>query len=125
MTFKRYCLAIYKKDLVSWLQLLPSFLEWEARAIAQAFGYKIEYCVVKQKLIEEFSQRKSLGNNVFSDFFSASSHKRECLMCFSTRLGTLAQKVTSAAVGSRDAMVKSKFLSSLPLGLLNQVNIQL
>ena len=38
-------------------------------AIAQVFGYEIEYHVVKQKLIEEFSQQKSLGITFFQIFF--------------------------------------------------------
>ena len=46
-------------------------------------------------------------------------------MCYLIWLGMFSQKVTIAAVGSQDAMVKSKFFSSLPLGLLNQINIQL
>ena len=39
-------------------------------AIAQVFGYEIEYHVAKQKLIEELIfTTEIIRNNVFSDFF--------------------------------------------------------
>ena len=123
--FERYCLAQYKKDEVSWLQVLPSFLEGEARSIVQAFGYGVEYSVVKQRLTEEFTRRHTLGSNAVSDFFSATRRDQESLTCYSIRLQTLAGRVSSVEDGSRDEMVKSKLCSALPEGIMQQVNTQL
>ena len=39
VVFQRNFLVSYKKDPLSWVQVLPSFLEGETRAVAQAFGH--------------------------------------------------------------------------------------
>ena len=125
VSFERYCLAKYQKDNLSWLQVLPTFLEGEARAIVQAFGYEAEYAVVKQRLVEEFSRQRTLGSNTISEFFAATRRSDESLTCYSIRLQTLAARVASAEEGSRVEMVKSKLCSSLPDSIMQQVNVQL
>lgn len=125
VAFEKYCLAIYKKDTDSWLQVLPSFLEDEAREMVKAFGSDVGYHTVKHRLVEEFSSRTTLASNDFADFFSATRHPGETLACFSIRLETMAEKVAHANSTSHDMMVKSKFLSALPPGMLAQLNIQL
>lgn len=123
--FEKYCNAVYKKDPKSWLQVLPSFLEGEARSIVRAFGVDADYHIVKQRLIDEFTNRSTLSSNEFSDFFSATRHLGESLTCFSIRLETLAGKVAQASTNNQDLMIKSKFLSSLPVAMIQQLNIQL
>ena len=49
--FERYCDDRYRKDLVSWLQILPNYLKGEAELIVAAFGYDAEYGVGKAKLL--------------------------------------------------------------------------
>ena len=123
--FERYCLAKYQKDEVSWLQVLPSFLEGEARSIVQAFGCEVAYAAVKLRLIDEFTRRRTLGSNAVSDFFSAARRTQESLTCYSIRLQTLAARVSSVEDGSRDDMVKSKLCAALPESIMQQVNVQL
>ena len=62
---------------------------------------------------------------MFTDLFSISRHPGESLTYYSIRLTAQAIKVSNAAEGGRDAMVKSKFLSSLLFGLLGKINVQL
>ena len=57
--FDHYWLVLYKKDLTSWLAVLPSFLDGEVCVIDRTLGYGAECHVVKQRLIEEFSHRKT------------------------------------------------------------------
>ena len=51
-SFERYCRAIYKEDHTSWLQVLPSFLEGEARAVVLAHGHGagVTYQTVRDRL---------------------------------------------------------------------------
>ena len=50
--FERYCVSIYGEDRLSWLQVLPSYLEGEARNIVLAFGLdrNIDYAMVNNPL---------------------------------------------------------------------------
>ena len=123
--FEKYATSIYKQDLDSWYQVLPSFLDGEAKAIVRAFGRDASYEVVKQRLIVECSNRTSLTSNDFAEFFSASRSFGESLVCFSIRLESLARKVSVASSTGQEVMVKSKFLSSLPHAILEQLNVQL
>lgn len=125
VAFEKYALAVYKNDTNSWLQVLPAFMEGEARAIVNAFGMEADYAIVKQRLIEEFTKRTTLSSNEFADFFSASRHIGESLVCFSIRLETMARKVSSASTTSMDMMVRSKFLSAISPSILQQMNVQL
>ena len=125
VAFERYCLVNYKKDLLSWVQVLPSFLEGEAREIAQAFGCGAKYALVKQKLVEEFSYGRTLGRTLVAKFLSAERRAGETLRVYSIRLGELARGAFGAEIGSRDDMIKSKVLASLPSKMVQQINVQL
>ena len=107
------------------MQVLPSFLEGEARKIAQAFGCGAEYALVKQKLVEEFSYRRTLGRTLVAEFLSAERRAGEMLRVYSIRLGELARGAFGVEIGSRDDMIKNKVLASLPSKLVQQINVQL
>ena len=125
LAFEKYATSIYKQDFDSWYQVLPSFLDGEAKSIVRAFGRDASYEVVKQRLIVECSNHTSLTSNDFAEFFSASRHPSESLVCFSIRLESLARKVLVASSVGQEVMVKSKFLSSLQPAILEQLNVQL
>ena len=125
VAFERFCVDRYSKDYVSWLQVLPSYIKGEAHAIVQAFGYGAEYPEVKQKLLDEFSHRKSLGSNVLTDFYAATRHVGESLTCYSIRLSALVRKISVAPDSSQELMVRSKILSALSEKIAQQVEVQL
>ena len=114
VSFARYTKSVYKEDKCSWLQVLPSFLDGEARLMVKAFGRGVEYGTVMQRLIDEFTSRTTLGTNDCFYFFAATRHSGESLACFSVRLESLAGMVSGINEGSRDMLVRSKVLSSLP-----------
>ena len=90
------------------------------------FGRGVEYSTVKQRLIDEFTSRPTLGTNDFSDFFAATTRlSGESLACFEVRLESSAGRVTGVNEGSRDMLVRCKVLRSLPPSILKQVNVQL
>ena len=74
------------------------------------FGYEVQYEVVKQRLLDEFSHRKAHGSNEIRKHISATRQRDESWTCFSIRLTTQATKVDSTAEGSREIMVRSTFL---------------
>ena len=124
--FEKYCKAVYKNDKDSWLQILPTFLEGEAKAIVVAHGRGsgVDYDTVKNRLVLEVKQKDTLGSNKFADFFSASRQPGESLVSYRIRLESRANK----AFPSEEActlMVKNKFISSLPSEIVLQLNIQL
>ena len=45
--FERFCLDRYATDLISWQQVLPTYVQGEALAIVQAFGFGAAYSDVK------------------------------------------------------------------------------
>ena len=126
VAFERYCLALYKGDHVSYLQVLPTFLEGDAKNMVRSFGtgQGVDYMTVKAKLIKECSSRSSIGQNNFTDFFSATRIPGETLMCFSIRLKSLAAKVDAASQEGKEIMLKSKFMSVLSATTVRQLEIQ-
>lgn len=122
--FEKYVRAIYKDDKSSWVQILPSFLDGEAREIVKAFGRNSVYEEVKKKLVKEFTFKTDLARNEFSRFFSAVRSKDESLVCYSIRLERLADKV-GASLDSKECMIRSKFVSGLPTKVVQQLKMQL
>lgn len=96
VTLEKYCITVCKKKTQSWLQVLPSFLEGEARSIVHTFRTNTKYHKVKQRLIDEFTNRSTLPGIEFFYFFSATRHLGESWTCFSIRLETLARNVAQA-----------------------------
>ena len=125
--FEKYARALYKDDEESYLQILPTFLEGEPKAIVLSFGNSpdVRYPVVKQRVIHEKNTRNNIGSSPYSDFFSAKRRPGESLTCFSIRLESFANKVTVASEDARKVMVRSKFLSVLPEAMVQQMTIQL
>ena len=60
VAFERFSTREYGVDPLSWMQVLR--MEREAREMVNAFGHEAKYEVVKQRMLEEFSHRQSLGN---------------------------------------------------------------
>ena len=109
VAFERFSTREYGVDPLSWMQVLPQYMEGEAREMVNAFDHEAKYEVVKQRMLEEFLHRQSLGNNETNDFFAARKRSEESWKCFAIRLDALAVKVASAAEGSRQVMVRSRF----------------
>ena len=126
-TFERHAESLYGNDPISYLQTLHQFLEGEPREIAVAFGSGagVTYEAVKERLITEFTTARTLGNNQYSDFFSASRRTNESLVCYSIRLSALASRIPNSNDQSRDVMVKSKFLGGLSKDISRQVDIHM
>ena len=127
VSFEKHAYSLYNGDDASYLQTLPTHLEGEPRNIALAFGtgVGVTYKSVKEKLVEEYTVRHTIGSNKYTDFFSASRRKDESLTCFGIRLSTMAGKIPNAHQDTKDVMIKSKFMSGLASDIAQQVNLQL
>ena len=127
LAFERYAGITYNGDKTSYLQVLPSFLEGEAKNIALSFGTGnlVEYANVKERVIAEMTARNRMGSNTLTDLFSLKRHRGESLTCFSIRLEAAARKIENIPVDGQTVMVHTKFLSSLSEPLIQQLTIQL
>ena len=115
--FDRYACAQYKVDYQSYLQILPNFLEGEAKAIALSYGSgsAVRYEDVKERIIREMNRRNCMGANSMTDFFSIKRLPGESLTCFVIRLENSAVKVEACpTAAAQRELVRSKFLNSLP-----------
>ena len=112
--FEKYAASIHGDDLYAHLQILPQFLEGEARHIVEAFGPSAPYDVVKERLIREFTHRNILGSNEYSDLFMTNRNPDESLVCYSLRLTAMARKIPNSTKQTKDELVKLKFMSVLP-----------
>ena len=126
-TFERYANALYQNDYPSYLQILPSFLEGEAKNIVMAYGTSggTDYQTVKDRLVLEMQTRHALGNNAYTDFFSTKRRVGESLVCYSIRLQAMAEKLPNATRETKEVMTKSKFLGGLAPVIAKQVNIHM
>ena len=125
--FEKYAKSIYDNDEQSYLQVLPTFLEGEPKAIVLSFGTTpdVEYRVVRDRVIHEMSTHNSIGSRPYTDFFSAKRLPRESLTCFCIRLEGAAKKVAMASDEARKVMVRSKFVGSLPDMMVQQMTVHL
>ena len=123
--FERYCTSIYGNANQSWLQILPSFLEGEAKSIVQAFGNgtHITYRLVKEKLVAA-AGRRSLGNNLLTDFYTTNRRHNESLLCFSIRLQSMSDAIPNLDVAHKRLMVKTKFISTLGAETVTQISLR-
>ena len=123
--FERYCVSIYGEDQLSWLQVLPSYLEGEARNIVLAFGLdrNIDYAMVKERLLWELKP-SGLQDRYYQDFCVASKCASESYSCYSIRLEVLLGRVAHLTNDIRRFLVISKFLSCLPSNILETVTIE-
>ena len=78
--FEKYAASIHGNDLYSHLQILPQFLEGEAKHIVEAFGPSASYHVVKERLIREFTHRNILGSNEYTDLLLTNRNPNESLV---------------------------------------------
>ena len=125
--FERYAQSQYQQDHDSYLSILPSFLEGEAKNIVFAFGNGagITYANVKERLIAELTTRRTIGSNQYTDFFGAKRRPGESLVCYSIRLQSMADKLPNASQQTKAVMTSSKFLGGLPPAVSRQVNIHM
>ena len=123
--FERYCVSIYGEDQLSWLQVLPSYLEGEARNIVLAFGLdrNIDYAMVKERLLWELKP-PGLQDRYYQEFCVASKYASESYSCYSIRLEVLLGRVAHLTSDIKRFLVISKFLSCLPSNILETVTIE-
>ena len=126
-TFERYAQSLYQDEHDSYLQILPSFLEGEAKNIVLAFGSgtAVTYPIVKARLIAELTTRRTIGSNSYTDFFAAKRRPGESLVCYSIRLQAMADKLPNATQQTKAVMTKSKFLGCLAPSVSRQVNLHM
>ena len=122
--FERYCSSVYGDDQLSWLQVLPSYLDGEPKKIVMAFGLdsNINYKMVRDRLVWELSQT-GLQNQFYQDFCDATKSSLESYSCYSIRLEVLIGRVTYLTNDVKRFLVISKFLSCLPDNVLHDVTI--
>ena len=125
--FEKYAGSVYKYDTKSYLQILPTFLEGEAKAIVQSFGTGtgVKYGDVKRRVVQEISARDRIGSNTLTDLFAVRRGVGESLTCYSIRLEMAASKIDCVPVEGQKVMVHTKFLSVLSQHLLDQLTVQL
>ena len=70
--FERYCLSAYKETPEAWLQILPNYLEGDAKAVTLAYGLTTPYTTVKEKLQEKFRSRSRLDEDDIHEIFLVS-----------------------------------------------------
>ena len=118
---------MYQDQPDLYLQILPSFLEGEAKNIVLAFGSgtAVTYQIVKDRLIAELTTRRTIGSNGYTDFFAAKRRPGESLVCYSIRLQAMADKMPNASQQTKAVMTKSKFLSGLTPSVSRQVNVHM
>ena len=123
--FERYCLSEYGEDQLSWLQVLPLFLEGEPRDIVVAFGLdsNISYNMVKERLKWELKEI-GLQDRFYLQFCTATKNINESYSCFSIRLEVLLGRVSYLTSDVQRFLVISKFLSCLPQHILDKVTIE-
>lgn len=121
--FERHCRSVYQDAKESWLQVLPSFLTGEGKALAHAYGLTTPYDTVKLKLIEKFQARSRLDQGDINDIFSAVRRAGESFEVFSIRLEMLANRWTTASEEVRRELVRARFLDLLELPLRNKVQL--
>ena len=124
--FERYAISVYGEDKLSWLQVLPSFLEGEPRNIVSSFGLRssLDYTTVKETVIEVCNFRM-LGENNLVDFMKLSRYVGESPVCFSIRLRVASKKIPGFNSSSREQLIVSKFLASLSVKAQDELNVQL
>ena len=125
--FEKYAKSLYDDDEQCYLQMLPTFMEGEPKAIVLSFGTApdVEYSVVRDRVIHEIGTHNSIGSRPYTDFFSAKRLPRESLTCFCIRLEGAAKKVAMASEEARKVIVRSKFVGSLPEAMVQQMTVQL
>ena len=112
--FERHCLSVYGEDQLSWLQVLPSFLEGKLRDMVVAFGLgrDINYNLVEERLIWELEDT-SLQDRYYEAFCTASKGLSESESCYSICLEVLIGRCTYLTSDVERFLVISKFLTSL------------
>ena len=125
--YERYCKVVYKQDFVSYLALLPSFLDGEPKRLVDAFGrgQSLTYQEVKQRMIKELSDKKVLGGDPYAQFFGIQRQPEESLACYVIRLETAAKRIGGITEDGEKSMVRSKLISSLPESMVQQMKIQM
>ena len=112
--FERFANSTYGYDLSTHLQVLPNYLEGEAKDIAFAFGPSASYQTVKDRIISDASKQRYM-KPVFAlaDFFEMKRRPNESLSVFSIRLETAASKLIQVDSSCKKDIVQQMFLESL------------
>ena len=69
--FEKYASSVYGDDQLSWVQVLPDFLEGEHLALVESFGMgaNLKYKTVRDALVEAI-HFKMLGEGDFENFMN-------------------------------------------------------
>ena len=121
--FEKFCKSLYKEDKDAWVQVLPEYLEGEAKILAPAFGSTANY-TVKQKLATKYQQVSRLEDGDLQNIFHATKKPGESYEIFAVWLQDLASQWRDTTDGNRQALVRARFLDILELAARQKVNIQ-
>ena len=69
--FEKFCMNLYKEDREAWIQVLPEYLEGEAKSLALAFVLNANYDIVKQKLVTKYRDVSRLDDGELQNIFHA------------------------------------------------------
>ena len=122
--FEKFCKSLYKEDQDAWVQVLPEYLEGEAKSLALSFGSTANYDTVKQKLVTKYRQVSRLEDGDLQNIFHATKKPGESYEIFEVRLQVLASQWQDATDGNRQALVRARFLDILEPASRQKVNIQ-
>ena len=123
--FEKYANSIYGDDQLSWVQVLPDFLNGEPRCIVESFGIgvNLKYDTVKTAVIEACGFRL-LGSSELDDFLKIHRRANESLVCFSIRLRVGSSVIPGIDGNLRSKLMKSQFINSLSPNVQHQLNVQ-
>ena len=81
--FEGYCLSVYGNNQLSWLQVLPSFLNGEPKQIVLAFGLdaNISYRMVIDRLVWELTPT-GLQDQFYQSFCDTTKSSSETFSCY-------------------------------------------
>ena len=124
--FEHFALSVYGDHKLSWLQILPAYLEGEPKNIVKSFGIgsSLDYTAVKETVIEVCNFR-ALDRNYLVDFMELEREACESPVCFSIRLRMASKLIPGFNSSSRKQLVVSKFLASVSDKVREQLNTQL
>ena len=123
--YERFCLVTYGNDRVSWLQILPDFLDGKYKCIVDSFGRckEVTYDTVKLRLIKECNFR-SVGDDYLSRYLNTIRKVDETLLCYFIRLEVLVMKLPHVNPNNCESMVRLNLLKAISGGVKHELNMR-
>ena len=124
--YERFCFVTYGNDRVSWLQILPDFLDGQYKCIVDSFGRckEVIYDTVKHRLIKECNFR-NVGDNHLSRYLNTTRKVDETLLCYFIRLEVLVMKLPCVNPDSFESMVQMNLLKSISADVKKRLIMQI